>query len=148
MLLTTLRNTRVNVASRGARRAAFTLLEVLIVVAILVILASAASFAYFRYLEDAKIGRAKADMKAIKTALDSYYIENGYFPEPDQIMVIAPKLEQGEAGLMDPWGRPYQFEIVDVQASDGTATRRVLVKCQPPDQNKPEITVPDRNTGR
>ena len=48
----------------------------LIVVAILVILASAASIAYFRYLEDAKVGRAKTDMRAIEQALKKYYTEH------------------------------------------------------------------------
>ena len=59
MLLTTIRTARQRAENRAVRRAAFTLLEVLIVVAILVILASAASIALFRYLEDAKVGRAK-----------------------------------------------------------------------------------------
>jgi general secretion pathway protein G len=148
MLLTTLRSARAKAASRGTRRAAFTLLEVLIVVAILVILASTASIAYFRYMEDAKIGRAKGDMRAIKTAIESYYIEHGTYPEPDQLMAIAPKLEQGQAGLYDPWGQPYRFTVNQEQAEDGTTKVRVYVMCQPPDQNKPEIIVPDPNTGR
>ena len=64
MLLTNIRTAR----RKAARRAAFTLLEVLIVVAILVILASAASISLFRYLEDAKVGRAKTDMRVIEQA--------------------------------------------------------------------------------
>src|SRR5262245_22426954 len=112
MLLTTLRDARRRAATR---RAAFTLLEVLIVVAILVILASAASFAYFRYLEDAKVGRAKTDMRVIKSALEKFNMEHGTFPEQDRLGVLAPYLEQGEQGLMDPWGRPYSFQVQQEQ---------------------------------
>jgi general secretion pathway protein G len=148
MMLTTLRTARAAAAHRSARRAAFTLLEVLIVVAILVILASAASFAYFRYLEDARTGRAKSDMRIIESALKKYYLEHDTYPEPDQIAVLAPYLEQGEAGLLDPWGQPYRFQVVTEQAADGTQTLRVYVMCKPPDQNKPEIVIPDPNKGR
>lgn len=150
MLLTTVRSARITAASRSARRAAFTLLEVLIVVAILVILASAASFAYFRYLEDARVGRAKSEMRVIKSALEKYYTENGTFPETDQIHVIASSLEQGQQGLIDPWGNPYSFSVdsqQDSESIDGGIRVKVYVICNGPPGRTP-FTVPDQNTGR
>ena len=133
MLLSTIRSHRALSAIRSTRRAAFTLLEVLIVVAILVILASAASVALFRYLEDAKVGRAKTDMRAIEKALQAYYLQNDTYPSQDQIQVLSPFLDQGSEGLMDPWKRPYSFEIMageDTGSIDGGVKQRVVVWCQ------------------
>jgi general secretion pathway protein G len=139
MLLTTVRDARRS--ATATRRAAFTLLEVLIVVAILVILASAASIALFRYLEDAKVGRAKTDMRVIELAYKKYYAEKGTWPE--NIQQIAPQLEQDQAGLIDPWGGIYHVEIVGIQQSDGQSVERPIVKCQPPG-NKPLIQWPEK----
>jgi general secretion pathway protein G len=148
MLLTTIRSGRASAATQSSRRAAFTLLEVLIVVAILVILASAASIGFFRYLEEAKVGRAKTDMRAIEKALQTYYINNETYPPPDQIVLIAPYLEQGQEALKDPWGQLYSFEIKEYpDETDGQTKLRPVVFCQPPG-NKPLITVPDINKGR
>jgi general secretion pathway protein G len=150
MLLTTLQTARASAANRATRRAAFTLLEVLIVVAILVILASAASFAYFRYLEDARVGRAKGEMRVIKSALEKYHMENGQFPEQDQIQIIAPYLEQGSQGLIDPWGQPYRFAVdsqQDAESVDGGVRVKVYVICNGA-PGRGEFTVPDQNTGR
>jgi len=137
MLLTNIRTAR----RKAARRAAFTLLEVLIVVAILVILASAASISLFRYLEDAKVGRAKTDMRVIEQAYKKVYAEKGDWPQ--SIGEIAPQLEQGQEGLLDPWKQPYSVEIITVQQSDGQTMQRPLVKCQPPG-GKPMIQWPEK----
>lgn len=140
MLLTTVRDARRR--ATATRRAAFTLLEVLIVVAILVILASAASIALFRYLEDAKVGRAKNDMRVIEQAYKKYYMEHN-LTWPENIQQIAPQLEQDQAGLIDPWGQMYHVDVVDVQQSDGQTVQRPVVKCQPPG-NKPMIQWPEK----
>lgn len=150
MLLATIRSARATARRHSARRAAFTLLEVLIVVAILVILASAASFAYFRYLEDARVGRAKNEMRVIKSALEKFYMENGTFPQQDGISAIAPYLEQGQQGLIDPWGNPYTFQVEanqDTTSFDGGVRQRVFVICNGAPGRQP-FSVPDQNTGR
>jgi general secretion pathway protein G len=143
MLLTTLRTARTNAAGRGTRRAAFTLLEVLIVVAILVILASAASIALFRYLEDAKVGRAKNDMRVIEQAVKTYYLQNGEWPQ--QLTLIAPHLEAGQQSLLDPWHNPYTYDLVTYQdETDGSQKQRPIIYCQPPDPAKPRIQWPEK----
>jgi general secretion pathway protein G len=129
------------VRCRTARRAAFTLLEVLVVVAILVILAGVASISIFKYLEDAKVGRAKMDMKTIEQAYMKYYSEK--FEWPQDISQIYSSLEQGQAGTIDPWGNTYTVEIAVYQAEDGTEKQRPVVHCQPPG-GKPPIQVPER----
>lgn len=125
MLLTTTRIAR----QRATRRAAFTLLEVLIVVAILVILAGSASIALFKYLEDAKKGRAKADMMAIEKSIKKIYMENGAtsWPDVSQSGAVAANLEQGANGLTSPWGTQYTWSII----ADGTGQgERPLIQCQ------------------
>jgi general secretion pathway protein G len=100
---------------RAARRAAFTLLEVLIVVAIIVVLAGVSSIYVFRYLEDAKEGAAKAGMKTIETACKAYEIKIGQLPNSLQDLLQPPDggkpyLENGTEGLNDPWGKPYSYD--------------------------------------
>lgn len=130
-----------SVHRRITRRAAFTLLEVLVVVAILVILAGVASISIFRYMEDAKVGRAKSDMKTIEGAYKKYYSEKSEWPQ--DISLIAPQLEQGQAGLLDPWGNRYTVEIVEYQQDDGQTIQRPVVHCQPPGGKQP-IQVPEK----
>jgi len=59
--------------NRVSRRAAFTLLEVLVVVAILVILAGVGVVATTRYLEDARKSKAQLGCNGLATAVESYY---------------------------------------------------------------------------
>src|SRR5205823_13302216 len=61
---------------RSDRRAAFTLMEVLVVAVILVILAWTASIAIFNYLDGAKKDRARLDCNALKTAVMRGVVEN------------------------------------------------------------------------
>lgn len=129
------------VRSRTTRRAAFTLLEVLVVVAILVILAGVASISIFRYLEDAKVGRAKNDMRVIEGAYKKYYMEKSEWPQ--DVSQIAPQLEAGQASLLDPWGNPYTVQVVDMQQADGQSVQRPVVYCQPPG-GKPQIQFPEK----
>ena len=59
------------VRQRASRRAAFTLLEVLVVVAILVILAGVGVAATTRYLEDARKSKAQTSCKGIADAIQN-----------------------------------------------------------------------------
>lgn len=135
-MLLTIRNTQ----QKASRRAAFTLLEVLVVVAILVILAGVATISVFRYLEDAKVGRAKNDMLAIKKAYETYYTQNLTWPQdPSAVYSL---LEQGPAAFQSPWPNvTYNVELQSTPQQDGSTVDRPVVTCQPP--GKPLIAVPD-----
>ena len=61
-------------------RKAFTLIELLIVVAIIGILAAIAVPNFLNAQIRAKVARAEADMRNLKTALDSYQIDNNNYP--------------------------------------------------------------------
>ena len=137
MLLSSVRQARRN----AARRAGFTLLEVLVVVAILVVLASVATIATTRYLEDAKKTKAHLGCKAVATAIESY-TSNAANPtstppqQPGEL--IQPSfggpslLRNGEADLLDPWNKQYVFE--QAQRTDGT--EYVIVYTTAPDGTK------------
>ncbi|HUT23775.1 MAG TPA: prepilin-type N-terminal cleavage/methylation domain-containing protein [Sumerlaeia bacterium] len=71
-----------------SRRRAFTLIELLIVVAIIAILAAIAVPNFLEAQVRSKVSRARADMRALKTALEAYAADFGKYPmlrnRPDQ----------------------------------------------------------------
>ena len=127
---------------RVTRRSAFTLLEVLVVVAILVILAGVASISIFRYMEDAKVSRARADMAVLEKAYKTYYSQHGEYPQDPTL--VYPLLEQGAAAFESPWsGVTYVPQLQEVPQVDGTVTPRIYFVCQPPG-GKPPVQYPER----
>jgi len=58
----------------------FTLIELLIVVAIIAILAAIAIPNFLEAQVRSKVSRAKADMRTIATALESYYTDSNHYP--------------------------------------------------------------------
>jgi general secretion pathway protein G len=77
--------------SRNIRRAAFTLMEMLVVVAIIVILAGLGSYYVIGQLNEAKITQTKIKAKNISKAIDNYYVDNGvYPPDLESLLVQTP----------------------------------------------------------
>lgn len=62
-------------------RRGFTLIELLIVVAIIAILAAIAVPNFLEAQTRAKVGRAKADVRALTTALESYRMDSNNYPD-------------------------------------------------------------------
>jgi general secretion pathway protein G len=102
--------------------AGFTLIELLIVLAILALLASLAAPQVMRYLGKARTETAKVQIRAISTALDTYALDNGGYPPPQVGLNALVQQPQGTMrwsgpyltkaeGLIDPWGRPYQYRV-------------------------------------
>ena len=74
------------------QKTGFTLIELLIVVAIIGILAAIAVPNFMNAQIRAKISRALADLRGIRTALESYAVDyNGVIPDPTQIGVVGGK---------------------------------------------------------
>ncbi len=65
---------------RSGRLPAFTLIELLIVVAMIGILAAIAVPNFIQAQIRSKVARAKADLKSISTALESYYLDQKAYP--------------------------------------------------------------------
>lgn len=86
-------------------RKGVTLIELLIVVTILSILAGAAIPYVQDYVEDSRIGRAKADIDEIRNALARYEVERGsQYQQIGIASLVGPYLSRS---LVDPWGAPY-----------------------------------------
>jgi type II secretion system protein G len=63
-------------------RKGFTLIELLIVVAIIAILAAIAVPNFLEAQTRSKVSRAKADLRSVATALESYAVDNNKYPPP------------------------------------------------------------------
>jgi general secretion pathway protein G len=105
---------RVKVSRFARRRAAFTLLEVLIVVAIIVMLAGAGTYMFLQRLEGAKTDMARTQANALASAAEQYYARNGEFP-PSLEMLTQPQPDGsgaffGPEKLLDPWNKPFQYD--------------------------------------
>jgi len=87
----------------------------------------------YRYSEDAKIGKATAEMQEIEKVYKKYHQENGRWPQ--SIEDIASKLE-GNPRMVDPWGNQYSVTIETDKREDGNTEERPVVYCQPPKKAK------------
>jgi general secretion pathway protein G len=101
-------------------QAGFTLFELLVVLGILALLATFAAPQVLRYLGKARSETAKIQINAIASAVELYALDNGGYPAqqtglgalmqppPGAVRWAGPYLKKAE-GLLDPWGRPYQY---------------------------------------
>lgn len=107
---------------RRQRQAGFTLIELLVVLGIITLLATVAAPQVLRYLGKARTDTAKAQIAAIATALELYALDNGTFPAQQTGLGALVQAPQGASrwngpylkninGLVDPWGRPYQYRM-------------------------------------
>lgn len=116
--------TGVNPAVRSVRSAprGFTLIEVLVVVVILAILAAVVIPRVMEHPGEARVARAKADIQAIVTSLNTYKLDNFVYPATEQGLEAlvskpsgspeAPNWRKGgylDGVPKDPWGRPYLY---------------------------------------
>ena len=98
----------------------FTLLELLVVMVIIGLLASYVGPKYFSQLGKSEATTAKAQIKGIEKALDTFRLDMGRYPRTEEglgVLVVKPT-EAGEKWNgpyldknvpPDPWGRPYQY---------------------------------------
>ncbi len=107
--------------ARGAARG-FTLIEVMVVVVILGILAAIVVPKVMSRPEDARLVKARQDIRALESALDMYKLDNFAYPSTDQGLDAlvkqpsgSPEAKHWRAGGYikqlpeDPWGDPYQY---------------------------------------
>lgn len=105
---------------RGARRAGFTLVELLVVLVILGLLAAVASPQAMRYLGGAKHDAAKLQLQGLSTAVDLYRLDVGRYPSREEglaALVQKPSALERWNGpyvrkadqLQDPWGRAWRY---------------------------------------
>lgn len=108
------------IRSRRGGRGAFTLIELLLVLVILGILAAIVVPKFSGRTEQARQTAAQSQIATFGTALDSFEVDNGYYPKGKNglnELVAAPRDSQNWKGPYlksdipnDPWGRPYVYE--------------------------------------
>ena len=92
----------------------FTMIELLIVIVILGLLASLVAPKFFSQLGTAERGIASAQMNAFETALDTYRLDMGSYPEKLEELRKSEKPRWDGPYLpkaipMDPWGNAYIY---------------------------------------
>ena len=96
-------------------RRAFTLVEMLLVVTIIGILAALVIPKIVGRSEQARATAAHADISSIKTALDAFEVDNGFYPKSLQDLVTTPSNAKNWHGPylekvpQDPWGNNYVY---------------------------------------
>ena len=109
----------------------FTLIEIMVVVVILGILAAIVVPRFLDRPDQAKVTKAKVDMKGIQEALGMYKLDNGFFPSTEQgLAALVTQPEVGripdnyqEGGYLknvprDPWENPYIYLSPGVHDKD------------------------------
>jgi len=108
------RTTTTAVLAARQGRGGFTLMEMLVVVAIIVIIAGAATPLVLNYLAQARVDRAKMDIKKLETAVGSYYARHTMYPQSLQVLTQPDEFGNqpvlSNADLLDPWNQPYQYD--------------------------------------
>ena len=99
----------------------FTLIEVMVVVVILGILAAVVVPQIMDEPDNARIGKAKQDIRALETALDRYRLHNADYPSSEQGLEALVKKPSGSPEAKswkgpyvkkitsDPWQNDYQY---------------------------------------
>jgi general secretion pathway protein G len=95
---------------RGSRQG-FTLIEILVVITVIAILASLVTPMVFRNVGDAKISSTRAQIEILGLALDSYRLDNDYYPSTAQGLEALRQQPQGEPEARN-WRGPYLKKAV------------------------------------
>lgn len=104
------------------RQRGFTLIEIMVVIVILGILASVVVPRIMDRPDEAKVVKAKTDIRALKAALDLYKLDNYNYPSTEQGLEALVNRPSGspeprnykEGGYIDrvpndPWGNEYRY---------------------------------------
>lgn len=103
-------------------RAGFTLIEIMVVVVILGVLAAIIVPKFLSRPDEAKVTKAKIDIKGLEEALGLFKLDNGFYPSTEQgLRALVSKPESGripakfpDGGYLkrvpsDPWDNPYLY---------------------------------------
>lgn len=111
----------------SAKQAGFTLIEVMVVVIILGILAAVVVPNIMDKPDQARITKAKQDIRALESSLNMYKLDNFVYPNTDQGLQALVQKPSGSPDPKnwkqylkrlpnDPWGNPYQYLNPGIQS--------------------------------
>jgi general secretion pathway protein G len=116
--------------NQTTRRRAFTLIELLVVILILAILAALIVPRVVGRTDDAKIGKAKADVRTLSNQIDQFRLDTGRYPTTEEgldALRNQPSDADGWKGPYlpkgvppDPWQGEYVYEYPGQDGSDYT----------------------------
>jgi general secretion pathway protein G len=101
--------------ARGWRQSAYTLIELMVVLLIVGILGAIAGAGYDNYREKARVRAAVADIGAMSIQITRYMDDNRALPETLKDVRLD--------GMLDPWGRPYQYTNLASIKGKGSARK-------------------------
>ena len=99
----------------------FTLLEIIVVVAIIAILAAYIAPKVTGRVDDARVSKAKSDIRVLESSLELYKLDNFVYPSSDQGLEALVNKPSGantrnwrDGGYIkkltkDPWGNDYRY---------------------------------------
>jgi general secretion pathway protein G len=113
--------------SNFSRARGFTLVEMLLVLVILATLAAIVIPKMAGRGQQAKVTAAKSQINSMELALDSFEVDNGYFPKSGGLndLVDQPAGATGWKGPylkaipLDPWGNPYTYDYPGKHNANG-----------------------------
>lgn len=108
------------IASLSMKDKGFTLLEVMVVVVIIAIMAAAVGPNIIAAMKKAKIDRATVDITSIQGSLETYKLENHFYPSTDQGLDALVSKPSGDPEAknwrqinkkppIDPWDNHYKY---------------------------------------
>ncbi len=101
----------------------FTLLEIIVVVAIIAILAAYIAPKVAGRVDDARVSKAKSDIRVLESSLELYKLDNFVYPSSEQGLEALVNKPSGDnlknwrdGGYIkklnkDPWGNEYQYSF-------------------------------------
>jgi general secretion pathway protein G len=119
------------------RRAArgMTLIEVMVVLVIIGLIASAVAVNVMGRLEQARIDRARNDVRQIADQLDAFKAMRGHYPSTEEglnVLITEKFLKPNADGkLKDPWNREYVYLFPGQTHADGFDVKSYGADGQP-----------------
>jgi general secretion pathway protein G len=109
------------------RSRGMTLIEIMVVITILGLIAAAVGVAVIPQLNQARIDRARLDIKNIQNALKLYYTKKGNYPDTATGLRGLVEIQALESIPRDPWNNEYSYlneggkPVVISYGADGTS---------------------------
>lgn len=101
---------------RPAKRAGFTILEIMVVLLIIGLILGTVGRNAFQALFAGKEGTAKNQIRLFQESLDTYFLYNNKYPDSLDALIQGEGAPGGEPYMksipVDPWSNEYHYEIV------------------------------------